>query len=152
MSRSVGLGTGNWVEMNRVIGRVGSTGRLTGEDFDMLTKMGYQLDDSLRNTNITWEELFSALDQGIPADVLAGQADTIRGRMLWLRGALQDVGAAFLGIDRDTGKFIEGGLGSMIFDGMKQARVGLLAVAPLVGFVGQGIATIVTNTVALGSK
>lgn len=121
MSRSVGVGAGNWDELNQVIGRVGSTGRLAGEDFDMLTKMGYQLDDSLRNTNITWEELFANLDRGIPADAMLGQANTIEGMMIRLQSAIRGIGTAFLGLDADTSQFIEGGLGDQLTDWLSDA-------------------------------
>ena len=113
MSRAVGLGTVSFDELARVIGRVGATGRLTSVEFDMLTQWGFQLDESLRNTNVTWEELFTHLDRGIPADALLGQADTIQGAMLYLRGALIDVGKAFLGVDEDL-TFLEDGLGNRL--------------------------------------
>lgn len=112
LSRSVGLGLSNWDDLNQIVGRVGSTGRLTGEDFDNLTKAGFRLDKNLRNTNITWKDLFNQLDKGIPADALEGQANTIKGGMIRLQTAFRNVGDAILGVDRDTGKFIEGGLGS----------------------------------------
>lgn len=79
LSRSVGLGLGNWQDLNAVVGRVVSTGRLTGIEFDMLTQYGYKLDKSLRNTNLSAAELFKALDKGIPVDAMAGQASTING-------------------------------------------------------------------------
>lgn len=142
MSRSVGLGVGNWDELSRVIGRVGATGRMTGDDFDMLTKMGYQLDDSLRNTNMTWEELFEHLDKGIPADALAGQADTIRGKSIRLQSALRGLGLSFLGVDRETSKFIEGGLGWQMMRGMERLRSLFIAAAPAVGRFGDMLAAI----------
>jgi len=112
MSRSVGLGLSTWDDLNRIVGRVGSTGRLTGDDFDNLTKAGYRLDDSIRNTDITWEELFKHLDKGIPADAMEGQADTIVG--LRLQTAFRGIGDAILGVDSDTGKFIKGGAGDQL--------------------------------------
>ncbi len=140
LSRSVGLGLSNWTDLNRVIGRVGSTGRLTGEDFDYLRAAGFQLDDSLRNTNITWDELFTALDQGIPADAMAGQADTIRGKMIRLQSAMRNLGLAILGVDADTSKFIKGGLGDMLFNGISKATAALNALAPLFGMVASAAA------------
>ncbi len=53
LSRSVGLGLGNWEDLNSVVGRVVSTGRLTGIEFDQLTQSGFKLDKSLRNTNLS---------------------------------------------------------------------------------------------------
>lgn len=142
MSRSVGLGVGSWDELSRVIGRVGATGRMTGDDFDMLTKMGYQLDDSLRNTNMTWEELFMHLDKGIPADALAGQADTIRGKSIRLQSALRGLGLAFLGVDSETSKFIEGGLGWQMMRGMERLTELMKRAAPAVQQLGNVFAAI----------
>lgn len=114
LSRSVGLGLSNWEELNLIVGRVGSTGRLTGEDFDNLTKAGFKLDAGLRNTNITFSDLFKQLDKGIPADALAGQSETIQGKMIRLETAFRGVGDAILGVDKETGKFAKGGLGDAI--------------------------------------
>lgn len=112
MSRSVGLGLSNWDQLATVVGRVGATGRLTGIDFDNLTKAGFKLDTELRNTNITWEELFENLDRGINAEALAGQAETIQGGLIMLNTAFRDLGAAILGVK--GGEFIEGGLGDRL--------------------------------------
>ncbi len=114
LSRSVGLGLSNWDELNLIVGRVGSTGRLTGEDFDNLTKAGFKLDAGLRNTNITFADLFKQLDKGIPSDALAGQADTVQGKMIRLETAFRGVGDAILGVDKETGKFAKGGIGEAI--------------------------------------
>lgn len=114
LSRSVGLGLSNWDELNLIVGRVGSTGRLTGIDFDNLTKAGFKLDNNLRNTDITFSQLFENLDKGIPADALAGQAETIQGKMIRLQTAFRGVGDAILGVNSDTGQFINGGLGSRL--------------------------------------
>lgn len=114
LSRSVGLGLSNWDELNLIVGRVGSTGRLTGDDFDNLTKAGFKLDTGLRNTNINFSDLFKQLDKGIPADALAGQADTIQGKMIRLDTAFRGVGDAILGVNQETGKFQKGGIGDAI--------------------------------------
>lgn len=114
MSRSVGLGLSTWDDLSQIIGRVGSTGRLAGDDFDNLTKAGFALDDSLRNTDITFADLFKHLDKGIPADAMEGQADTIVGMGVRMQTAFRNIGDAILGVDADTGKFIKGGLGSRL--------------------------------------
>jgi hypothetical protein len=142
LSRSVGLGLSNWDDLNRVVGRVGSTGRLTGNDFDYLKAAGFELDDSLRNTNMTWEELMGHLEQGIPADALAGQADTIRGKTIRLQSALRGLGLAFLGVDADTSKFIEGGLGDTLMKGLEQARAGFIALRPAAAVFGDALANV----------
>lgn len=116
LSRSVGLGLSTWDDLNRVVGRVGSTGRLTGIDFDQLKQYGYKLDNSMRNTNVTFEELFAALDKGIPVDAMEGQANTIQGIGIRLQTAFRGLGDAILGVDKDTGQFVQGGLGSQLVD------------------------------------
>ena len=141
MSRSVGVGAGTWAELEQVIGRVGSTGQLTGVEFDNLTKMGFQLDDSLRNSVVTWEELFDALDQGIPADAMLGQVDTIQAGVIRLQSAVRDLGVAFLGVDRETSQFIEGGLGDQLVDSLGQARETLISLQPAAQAFGQGVGT-----------
>lgn len=140
LSRSVGLGLSNWDDLNRVVGRVGSTGRLTGNDFDYLKAAGFQLDDSLRNTNMTWEELFQHLDKGMPVDALAGQADTIRGKTIRLQSALRNLGLEFLGVDKETSKFIKGGLGDTLVKALDQGRLALLSMAPAAAIFGNAVA------------
>lgn len=114
MSRAVGLGTTTWEDLSEVVGRVGSTGRLTGIDFDNLTKAGYRLDPALRNTNITFNELFKALDKGIPVDALSGQADSIKGIGVRVQTSFRGIGEAILGVDKDTGQFVDGGAGDKL--------------------------------------
>lgn len=114
MSRSVGLGLSTWQELGLIIGRVGSTGRLTGDDFDNLTKAGYRLDPSLRNTNITFDQLFDSLNKGIPVDALQGQANTIHGLGIRFQTAFRNIGNAILGVNSDTNQFIQGGLGDRL--------------------------------------
>jgi hypothetical protein len=119
LSRSVGLGLSNWEDLNQIVGRVGSTGRLTGDDFDNLTKAGYRLDPALRNTNITFDQLFKALDKGIPTDALAGQANTIQGLGIRLQTAFRGIGNAILGVDAETNQFVKGGLGDTLVGALK---------------------------------
>lgn len=141
MSRAVGLGTVRWDELSRIIGRVLATGRLAGNEFDELTKAGYQLDDSLRNTAISADELFDALDRGIPADALAGQADTIEGRLIRLQSAIRNLGNAFLGVDPATSQFVSGSLGAQLVAGLSQARDVLASMQPLAEGIGAALAT-----------
>jgi hypothetical protein len=118
MSRSVGLGLSTWDELSEIVGRVGSTSRLTGDDFDNLTKAGYKLEPALRNTDITFDSLFKALDKGIPTDAMAGQANTIKGLGIRFESAFRGIGDAILGVDSDTSKFVEGGLGDRLTKGI----------------------------------
>lgn len=132
LSRSVGLGLSTFDDLNRIVGRVGSTGRLTGDDFDNLTKAGFKLDDSLRNTDITFESLFKQLDKGIPANALEGQANTIRGASIRLQTAFRGVGDAILGVDSNTSQFIKGGLGSTFVSGISGASSALKTFANII--------------------
>lgn len=138
MSRSVAIGAGSWAELEQVIGRVGSTGQLTGVEFDNLTKMGFQLDNSLRNTTVTWEELFDALNQGIPE--VGGALDTIEGQTIRFQSALRGLGLAFLQVDADTSQFIEGGLGDRLYNGIGQATELLQSMQPAAMAVGEAAA------------
>lgn len=147
MSRSVGLGLSTFDELGRVIGRVGSTGRMTGDDFDMLTKSGFQLDESLRNTDTTFEQLFAHLEKGIPADAMAGQADTIRGKSIRLQSAFRNLGLEILGVDKDTSKFIEGGLGDRMVKGMDGLIQLLKDAAPTIAVFAAGITAAIGGAV-----
>lgn len=121
LSRSVGLGLSNWEDLNLIVGRVGSTGRLTGEDFDNLTKAGYKLDPAIRNTDQTFQSLFEHLNKGIPVDALNGQANTIKGLGIRMETAFRSVGDAILGVDSETSKFVKGGLGDRLTKGLANA-------------------------------
>lgn len=140
MSRSVGLGLSSWGELTQIVGRIGSTSRLTGDDFDNLTKAGYKLNPSLRNTNITFDKLFKAMDKGIPADAMAGQANTIQGKFVKLQSAFRDVGASILGVDKETSAFIKGGLGDRFVGGIDSASGALKSMRPVLVAVGTGTA------------
>lgn len=132
LSRSVGMGLGNWQDLNAVVGRVVSTGRLSGIEFDQLTQYGFKLDKSLRNTNVSAEQLFKALDKGIPVDAMAGQANTIQGLGIRIQSAFRGIGDAILGVDSETSKFIEGGLGDRLTKGMSLATTALRNFAPVI--------------------
>lgn len=173
MSRSVGLGLSNWDDLTQIIGRVGSTGRLTGIDFDNLTKAGFQLDDSLRNTDITFNQLFKHLDKGIPVKAMEGQADSIRGIGVRVQTAFRGIGESILGVGRDTGKFIKGGAGDQLVKFFKDlpkvladpavqqafkdvgqaladfARDALPKIVEFIKFLGRNIGTISKTAVAL---
>lgn len=125
LSRSVGLGLSNWQDLNLIVGRVGSTGRLTGEDFDNLTKAGYRLDPAIRNTDQNFESLFAHLEKGIPVDALAGQATTIKGLSVRMESAFRGIGDAILGVDSETSKFVKGGLGDRLTTGLGNATTAL---------------------------
>lgn len=148
LSRSVGLGLGNWQDLNSVVGRVVSTGRLSGIEFDQLTQYGFKLDKSLRNTNISATELFKALDKGIPVDAMKGQATTIQGLSIRIESAFRGIGDAILGVDADTSKFIKGGLGDMIIgfmdqlpNALKSTQSGLSAATSSVIKTGRSVAS-----------
>lgn len=120
LSRSVGLGLATWEGLNNVIGRVGSTGKLYADDLQFLQNAGFKLDKSLSGTTQTFDSLFKLLDKGIPADAMAGQANTIVGLNVRLQTAFRGLGDAILGVNADTGKFVEDGLGFRLTMVLKQ--------------------------------
>lgn len=153
LSRSVGLGLGNWQDLNAVVGRVVATGRLSGIEFDQLTQYGFRLDKTLRNTNITTQDFFKTLDKGIPVDALAGQATTIRGLGIRIESAFRGIGDAILGVDADTSTFIKGGLGDLIVQFMNVLPSALKSVQPIVQTTFTSIIAAGTNLVTvLGQK
>ena len=133
MSRSVGLGLSTWTDLNRIVGRIGSTGQLAGDDFDNLTKAGYKLDPALRNSKVSFDELFKAMDKGIPVDAMKAQAETIKGEGIRFETAFRGIGNAILNVDADTNKFVKGGLGDRFRSAIRSATTGLKDLAPVVG-------------------
>lgn len=146
LSRSVGLGLGNWDDLNRVVGRVASTGRLAGDDFDQLRAAGFRLDESVRNTDVNFQSLFEILDKGIPTDALEGQSNTIEGLGIRIQTAFRGIGDAILGVDAETSKFKPGSFGEQIIIGIKTVTDFLKSpeVKDAVTSIGTGIVTAFT--------
>lgn len=145
MSRSVGLGLSTFEGLGNVIQRVGSTGKLYADDLQFLQNAGFQLDASLSGTTQTFESLFALLDKGIPADAMAGQANTIQGKFVKLESAFRDVGASILGVDKETSKFIEGGLGSRFVKGIDSATSALKGFSPVARDAAKGVLDLFDN-------
>lgn len=118
MSRSVGLGLSTFEGLGNVIQRVGSTNKLYADDLQFLQNAGFKLDSSLSGTTQTFESLFAVLDKGIPANAMAGQADTIKGKMVTLQSAFRTLGNQFLDVDAKTSTFVKGGLGASLMTGL----------------------------------
>ena len=132
LSRSVGLGLSTWDGLNNVIGRVGSTGRLYADDLQYLQNAGFDLDSSLSGSTQTFESLFAILDKGIPADALAGQANTIQGLGIRMQTAFRGIGDAILGVDSESNQFIKGGLGDRMVKSMAATTGALKAAKPVI--------------------
>jgi hypothetical protein len=122
LSKGVAMGKTTFQELSTIIGRVGASGKLTATDFDMLIARGIGLDKSMRGTNITTEKLFEALDKVLPAELLEGRANTIEGQMIRLQSALRNVGASFLGVNKDANGFMPGSIGERIFETVDKIR------------------------------
>lgn len=137
MARSVSTGMATWNDLERVITRVGSTGRLTTIEFELLQQAGYQLDESLRNTTVTWEELFDALERG--SVTVEGQTETIQGRIMSLNTAIRSLGTTLLGVDSETSQFIEGGLGDRLMGALEAAPDVLARMQPAAEAFGAAI-------------
>lgn len=144
MSRSVGLGLSTFEGLGNVIQRVGSTGKLYADDLQFLQNAGFKLDGSLSGTTQTFESLFAVLDKGIPVEAMAGQSETIAGKMVKLQTAFRDVGLRILGVDRDTSKFIEGGLGARMVLAIESTTNALRTIAPAVESIVSGFLSATT--------
>ena len=113
LSRGMSSNVLTWDEMNAVVGRVLSSGRLTTPEFEMLAKAGYNLDNSLRNSTISADDFFKALDTSIPKDI-SQDMDNITPVGIRLESAMRSVGNAFLGVNSTGNKFVNGGVGAGI--------------------------------------
>jgi phage-related protein len=122
LSKGVSLGTTTFAELSDIIGRSTAEGKLSSDSFDMLTRRGIKLDRSLRNSSIGADELFKALDKALPDDLLEGRATTIEGQMIRLQSALRNVGASFLGVNKDADGFMPGSIGERIFETVDKIR------------------------------
>lgn len=120
LSKGVSLGKTTFQELSSIVGRAAAKGRLDAVDFDMLIERGIGLDKSMRGATISGDELFKALDNALPAELLKGRANTIDGAFIRLKSRLRDFGATILGVDKDTTTFIEGGLGDKFVKGVRQ--------------------------------
>lgn len=132
LSKGVSLGKTTFQELSSIVGRAAAKGRLDAVDFDMLIERGIGLDKSMRGAAITSEELFKALDKALPAELLKGRANTIDGMMIRLKSSFRDLGGAILGVDKNTSKFIKGGLGDMFINGLGKLRNGLKKITPTI--------------------
>lgn len=140
MSKGVAIGKIGFQELSEVLGRVASEGKLTSDSFDILVRRGIKLPASMRNTAVSAEELFKALDKSLPDSILSGRANTIEGRMIRLQSAFRDLGGAILGVDRDTSKFIKGGLGDQFITLLENLRTQLRDPAMVESFKKMGAA------------
>lgn len=119
LSKGVSLGKTTFQELSTIVGRAAARGRLDAVDFDMLIERGIGLDESFRGAKVTSEELFEALNNVLPDQLLKDRANTIDGAFIQLQTSLRDIGSAILGVDKDTSQFIEGGLGDRFMDWVK---------------------------------
>lgn len=120
LSKGVSLGKTSFQELSSIVGRAAAKGRLDAVDFDMLIERGIGLDKSFRGAAVTSEELFKALNNALPDELLKGRANTIDGLMIRLQSAFRDVGSAILGVNTETSEFIKGGLGDQFMQWIKQ--------------------------------
>lgn len=133
LARGVALGKTTFQELASIVGRAAAKGRLDAVDFDMLIERGIGLDKKFRGAAVSTEELFKALEKALPASLLEGRASTIEGRMVRLKSAFRDVGSSILGVDKNTSKFIEGGLGDRFMRSMESATGTLKQLSLFIG-------------------
>lgn len=122
LSRGVALGMTTFDELSQILGRVVQRGRLDAEVFDMLAQRGIILDSSMRGAAVSSDKLWKSLEKVLPAELLSGRAKTIDGAFIRLKSSLRDLGSSFLGVDKETSRFIEGKLGDQFVKGVQRLR------------------------------
>jgi len=122
MSKAVAGGKTTFQDLSTILGRVSASGKLTATDFDMLIERGIGLDKKMRGTSVSAEELFKALDKALPDELLEGRATSIEGQMVRLRSALRNVGATFLGVNKEADGFLPGSIGERVFQLLDKLR------------------------------
>lgn len=126
MSRAVATGNTTFEELAPILGRIAAQGKITSTDFDVLTGRGIILDKSMRGAAVSFDTLFAAISQAIPADILDQQANTVNGAVIRLQTAFRELGDAILGVEYGSAfselgaTFVSGGLGDTIVNGIKQ--------------------------------
>ena len=133
LSKGVSAGKTTFQELSQIIGRAAAKGRLDAVDFDMLIERGIGLDRSFRGAKVTADELYDELNRALPDELLVGRANTIEGKMIRLQSSFRDVGLEILGVDKETSKFIEGGLGDRFMKGITAATEVLREMGPAIG-------------------
>lgn len=118
LSRGMASNVISWDEMNAVVGRVISSGKLGRTEFEMLAKAGYNLDSSLANTAVTADEFFEILDNSIPKDI-SQDMDNITPVGIRLSSAFRGIGNAILGVNKTQDGFLPNSLGRRIVDTQK---------------------------------
>lgn len=151
LSKGVAVGKTSFQELSDIMGRVASSGQLTGDAFDMLVMRGIKLPDTMRNAKVSAEELFQALDKSLPDELLVGRANTISGIMTRLQSAFRNLGSQILGVDKETSQFIKGGLGDTIVTTMVKLRDIMASPAMKESFanLGKSIGNFVKNALPL---
>lgn len=131
LSRGMASNVLTWDEMNAVVGRVISSGKLQRTEFEMLAKAGYNLDSELANTNVTAEEFFKILDNSIPKDI-SQDMDNIVPVGVRLQTAFRNIGNAILGVNDLQDGFFGGSVGDRIIKGMQGATTAASNLAPTI--------------------
>lgn len=122
LSKGVALGMTTFDELSQIVGRATQQGKVSAEIYDMLAQRGIILDQSFRGASKSSEELYKELNRVLPDELLKGRANTIDGLFIRLKSSLRDLGSTFLGVDKETSKFIEGGLGDRFIKAITRFR------------------------------
>lgn len=122
LSKGVALGMTTFDELSQIVGRATQQGKVSAEIYDMLAQRGIILDQSFRGASKSSEELYKELNRVLPDELLKGRANTIDGLFIRLKSSLRDLGNTFLGVDKETSKFIEGGLGDRFIKAITRFR------------------------------
>lgn len=122
MAKAVSMGVVNWEELADILNGVNAEGFLSTIRFRQLQRAGIALDASLIGTKMSAGQLLDIMDKMLPAGLLQGRANTIDGVLVRLKSSLRDLGSTILGVDSETSRFIEGGLGDRFVDAMRTLR------------------------------
>jgi len=118
MSRLAASGAVSWDELNAVIGRVISSGKLGRTEWEMLNKAGAGLSNSLANTDVTAKSLFKTLDNNVAKDI-SQDMNNIVPVGIRLQTAMRGLGNAILGVNELQDGFLPGSLGDRIVKTMQ---------------------------------
>lgn len=142
LARGVSLGMTTFDELSQIVGRATQAGKLSAEGFDQLAFRGIILNSSFRGASVSADQLYGELQRVLPASLLEDRANTIDGAFIRLQSAFRDLGSSILGVDKNTSKFIKGGLGDRFIGILRTLRDTLASpeLKSALGQLGQSIA------------
>lgn len=126
-------------ELGSIVRSVQGDGKLTLERFNQLANAGIFLDESLKGTALSAEQLLVEMNKVLPDSLIEGRAQTIDGMLITLRTSFRDLGASILGVDVETSKFVEGGAGDKLVKLLDELPAHLKELRPAFEQIGQAV-------------